>query len=129
MIKGIRKSLVGLLIFYRFSENGNVIFLCKPGFSEFSPFNRFLYIWGKVMDMDLQTRKLKAIKYLIQLQDEKLFNKIESAIIKSQTIQEKKRLKPFSQRQLILRAKKSNQDYLAGNVKTQDQLEQESENW
>ncbi len=81
------------------------------------------------MDMDLQTRKLKAIKYLIQLQDEKLFNKIESAIIESQTIQEKKRLKPFSQRQLILRAKKSNQDYLAGNVKTQDQLEQESENW
>ena len=79
--------------------------------------------------MDSQTRKLNAIKYLIQLQDEKLFNKIESTIIESQTIQENKRLKPFTPGQLIQRAKKSNQDYLAGNFMTQDQLEQESENW
>lgn len=79
--------------------------------------------------MDLQTRKLNAIKYLIQLQDEKLFNKIESTIIESQNIQDGKRLKPLTQKDLILRAKKSNQDYLAGKFKTQEQLEQESENW
>ena len=79
--------------------------------------------------MDLQTRKLNAIKYLIQLQDEKLFNKIESTIIESQNIQDSIRLKSLTQKDLIQRAKKSNQDYLAGKFKTQEQLEQESENW
>ncbi len=74
--------------------------------------------------MDLQTRKLNAIEYLIGLQDERIFRKIES------TIQEiKKNLKPFTQKQLIERAKRSNDDYLAGKFKTQDQLEKESENW
>ena len=74
--------------------------------------------------MDLQTRKLNAIEYLIGLQDEKIFRKIES------TIQEiKKDLKPFTQKQLIDRAKRSNDDYLVGKYKTQDQLEKESENW
>ena len=34
--------------------------------------------------MDLQTRKLNAIKYLINLQDEKAFSKIESILIESQ---------------------------------------------
>jgi len=79
--------------------------------------------------MDLQTRKLNAIKYLIQIQDEKLFNKIESVINESKNTLESKRGKPFTQKQLIQRAKEANQDYLSGNYKTQDQLEQESENW
>jgi hypothetical protein len=79
--------------------------------------------------MDLQTRKLNAIKYLIQIQDEKLFNKIESVINESKNTLESKRVKPFTQKQLIQRAKEANQDYLSGNYKTQDQLEQESENW
>lgn len=38
--------------------------------------------------MDLQTRKLNIIKYLIGLQDEKVFNKIETTIIESQKTQE-----------------------------------------
>jgi hypothetical protein len=80
--------------------------------------------------MDLQTRKLNAIKYLISLQDEKIFSKIESTIIESQKPQEIKRdLKPFTQRQLLARAKQSNKDYQAGKFKTQEQLEKESENW
>lgn len=79
--------------------------------------------------MDLQTRKLNAIKYLIQIQDEKLFNKIESVINESKDTLESKRVKPFTKKQLIQRAKEANQDYLSGNYKTQDQLEQESENW
>ena len=83
-----------------------------------------LYICKKTETMDLQTRKLNAIEYLIGLQDERIFRKIES------TIQEiKKDLKPFTQKQLIERAKRSNDDYLAGKFKTQDQLEKESENW
>ena len=78
--------------------------------------------------MDLQTRKLKAIGYLINLQDEKIFAKIETTIdsIKSQ---KDIKVKPFTKKQLIDRAKRSNQDYLSGRFKTQDQLELESENW
>jgi hypothetical protein len=34
-----------------------------------------------------------------------------------------------TKKQLIARAKQSNKDYLAGKVKTQTQIEQESENW
>ena len=34
-----------------------------------------------------------------------------------------------TKKQLIARAEKSNKDYLAGKVKTQGQLEKESENW
>lgn len=80
--------------------------------------------------MDLQTRKLNIIKYLISLQDEKIFSKIESTIIESQKPQEiKKNLKPFTQRQLLARAKQSNKDYKAGKFKTQEQLEKESESW
>lgn len=80
--------------------------------------------------MDLQTRKLKAIEYLINLQDEKAFSKIESIIIENKNPEEAKRdLKPFTQRQLLARAKQSNKDYQAGKFKTQEQLEKESENW
>jgi len=78
--------------------------------------------------MDLQTRKLNTIEYLLNLKDEVLFNKIESIIIESQN-ENKRELKPLSQEQLINRAKQANEDYLAGNFKTQDQLETESENW
>jgi len=78
--------------------------------------------------MDLQTRKLNAIGYLINLQDEKIFAKIESTIesIKSQ---KDIKVKPFTKKQLVDRAKRSNQDYLSGRFKTQEQLELESENW
>jgi hypothetical protein len=78
--------------------------------------------------MDLQTRKLNAIGYLINLQDEKVFTKIEATI---DSIRAKKdsKLKLFTKKQLIDRAKRSNQDYLAGRFKSQEQLELESENW
>ncbi len=56
--------------------------------------------------MDLQTRKLKVIGYLIELQDEKIFSKIEMTISESQKQQEPKRnVKPFTPEQLINRAK------------------------
>ena len=74
--------------------------------------------------MDLQTRKLNLIQYLVNLQDENLFNKIESLIITKE-----KELKPFTQDELIQRAEKSNQDYLEGKFISQDELEIESENW
>jgi len=75
--------------------------------------------------MNIQVRKLNAIEYIIALKDEKALSKIESAIVESQ----KREIKPFTQKQLIERAKLANKDYLAGRYKTQDQLETESENW
>ncbi len=78
--------------------------------------------------MDLQTRKLNAIGYLINLQDEKIFSKIESTIIDSQK-HDKRSLKSLTKKQLLDRAKQSDNDYRAGRVKTQKQLEIESENW
>jgi hypothetical protein len=80
--------------------------------------------------MDLQTRKLNAIEYLAGLDDEKIFRIIESAISEVRKIQiEKRSIKPFTRKELIDRAKKSSQDYLAGNFISQEQLEKESENW
>lgn len=78
--------------------------------------------------MDLQTRKLNAIKYLIHLQDEDVFKKIEDTIFKTKDVREKT-FKPFTEKQLIERARKSNKDYLAGKYKTQEQLEIESQKW
>ena len=80
--------------------------------------------------MDLQTRKLKAIEYLVGVRDEKVLSRIESTIVKVQKQQIRRRnVKPFTQEQLVERAKRSNQDYLSGMCKTQEQLEKESENW
>ncbi|WP_026473065.1 hypothetical protein [Alkaliflexus imshenetskii] len=80
--------------------------------------------------MDLQTRKLKAIEYLIGLRDEKIFRKIESAIVEVQKQQTTRHSeKPFSVEQLVDRANRSTRDYLSGKYKTQEQLEKESENW
>jgi hypothetical protein len=42
---------------------------------------------------------------------------------------ENQNFKPFTQQQLIERAKQSNQDYLNGNFKSQELIEKESENW
>ena len=80
--------------------------------------------------MDLQTRKLKAIEYLIGLRDEKIFRIIESTIVEVQKQQTTQRnVKPFSVEQLVDRANRSTRDYLSGKYKTQEQLEKESENW
>lgn len=78
--------------------------------------------------MDLQTRKLNVIEYLIGIQDDKVFSKIESTVLKM--LKPKLRsMAPFSKEEIISRANKSNEDYLAGRVKNQEQLEKESENW
>ncbi len=88
-----------------------------------------MYIYKKE-NMDLQTRKLKAIEYLIGLQDEKILSKIELAIVevkKQKTVQQN--LEPLSVEELIDRANISTRDYLSGKFKTQKQLEKEARNW
>jgi hypothetical protein len=78
--------------------------------------------------MDLQTRKLNAIEYIAGLEDESIFNNIELAILENQVRSDRK-LKPFTQKQLLDRAEKSNRDYTAERYKTQEALEKESESW
>ena len=78
-----------------------------------------LYICKKMVVMDLQTRKLNAIEYIAGLEDEDIFNKIELTILENKVRSERK-LKPFSRKQIIERAEKSNRDYKSGKFKTQE---------
>ena len=78
--------------------------------------------------MDLQTRKLNIIEYLIGLTDESIFNVFEEIVNESKSRRTKTN-RPFTRQELIERAKKSNHDYLVGNFKDQEQLETESKNW
>ena len=76
--------------------------------------------------MDLQTRKLNIIEYLIGLTDESVFNIIEKIINESKNKSVSRR---FTQQELIERALISNQDYQSGNFIDQNQLKTESKNW
>ncbi|MBS4061906.1 MAG: hypothetical protein KG029_16025 [Bacteroidetes bacterium] len=78
--------------------------------------------------MDLQTRKLNLIEYLIGLQDEKIFQRIEDSINK--TLQSTNQpLRQFTTQELADRASKSNDDYHLGKFQDQEKLEKESRNW
>ena len=55
--------------------------------------------------MSLQARKLSIIEYLISLKDEKLFKKIENAVLAL-----KEEFPVFTEDELILRAEESNSD-------------------
>lgn len=77
--------------------------------------------------MDLQARKLHVIEYLIKLQDESLFSKIES-IIQSK-MDEKNELKSFTKEEYIQRAEESKADYVAGRTISQEDLESQSKKW
>lgn len=74
--------------------------------------------------MDLKTRKLGLIEYLIHLTDEKIFDKIES-LIKS----EEKYEYPFTRDEMVARAEEANADYAAGRILTTEELEEEMKNW
>ena len=78
--------------------------------------------------MDLQTRKLNLIGYLISIEDEKIFNRIESSIIGSKKPVQKP-LKPFTQSELVECAKLAEKDYKEGKFIAQELLELESESW
>lgn len=77
--------------------------------------------------MDLQTRKLNLISYLAQMQDEKFIEGIEKFILRKQ--EDKADFKPFTVDELIHRIEKSENDFINGNFKTQDELEKLSANW
>jgi hypothetical protein len=89
--------------------------------------NDYFVTLRKAEKMDLKTRKLNVIEGLIKLQDEKLFSKIEALIQNHSS--DRNENKPFTQEQLLERANKSNNDYLAGRVTPQEELESQSEKW
>lgn len=78
--------------------------------------------------MNLQLRKMNLIEFLLGVQDEKVFTKIESTIHKSI-----KSLKPndivFTKQDLIEHAEFSNRQIKKGHVLTQKELELQSKNW
>lgn len=80
--------------------------------------------------MDIKTRKLKLIKYLVNLEDETILRRMESAVSENKKKKPSEdELKPFTQNELIERAKRSDRDYNRGKFISQEQLEKDSENW
>lgn len=78
--------------------------------------------------MNIQTRKLNAIEYLIALQDERALGRIEEAI---SAVRSEDRVNPvpMTKAELLHRAAESEADYLAGRTISQEDLERESEGW
>jgi hypothetical protein len=76
----------------------------------------------------LQLRKISLIEYLLGIQDEKVFNKVESTIHKSL-----KSVNPvdivFTKDELVKRAEFSNKQIKKGHVLSQKELEGQSKNW
>jgi hypothetical protein len=77
--------------------------------------------------MDLQTRKLNVIKYLIGLQNDNLIQEIENLIFESKT--HDKNFQQLTENDLLNRAKKSNAQYESGEFVDQAELEEESKSW
>lgn len=77
--------------------------------------------------MDLQTRKLDLITYLVQIQDEEVLDKIENYIL--ETKNNESDFKPFSREEFENRIRKSEKDFENGKFKTQAELEKLSEKW
>lgn len=78
--------------------------------------------------MDLQTRKLNLITYLLQMKDEVFFDKLENYILKNE-VELNTNISPFSAEELINRVKKSELDFENGNFKSQEDVENISSNW
>ena len=78
--------------------------------------------------INLQLRKINLIEFLLGVQDEKVFAKIESTIHKSI-----KNVKPndivFTKQDIIERAEFSNRQIKKGHLLTQKELELQSKNW
>ena len=76
----------------------------------------------------LQLRKMSLIEYLLGIQDEKVFAKVESNIHKSI-----KSIKPsdivFTKDEITKRAEFSNKQIKKGHVLNQKELEAQSKNW
>lgn len=78
--------------------------------------------------MNIQTRKLNVINYIVNLTDEQQLKRIEVEILKNQKT-EPREYKPFTQDELLARVKESMEDYRKGNFTIQEEIGYESESW
>ena len=78
--------------------------------------------------MNLQTQKLNIIESLLQLNDKNVLTEIET-YLKSKLAVTAENKKPFTKKELINRATKSNKNIASGKVLTQSKLEKTSELW
>ena len=79
--------------------------------------------------MDLQLRKLTLIEWLARLQDEATINKIEYLQKKASIGAYEENFNAMNSKELIERAKRSNDEIAAGRVISTEELEKESANW
>ena len=77
--------------------------------------------------MDLQTRKLNVIEYLIRIQDDNMIQEIEKLIFELKI--HDKNFQQLTENDLLNRAIKSNTQYESGEFIDQDELEKESKSW
>ena len=102
----------------------------RPFFCIFNLFENtnFHTEFNVMKSSSLQLRKISLIEYLLGIQDEKTFDKIESSIQESL-----KTIKPvdivFSKNELVERAEFSNNQIKKGHVLSQKELESQSKNW
>ncbi len=78
--------------------------------------------------MNLQTQKLNIIESLLQLNDKNVLAEIET-YLKSKLAVTVENKKPFTKKELISRANKSNKNIDSGKVVKQSKLEKTSELW
>jgi len=72
---------------------------------------------------NIQEKKLNVIEQLIIINDEKVIKKVEEVINK------RPKLKKFTKRQLIKRAKLANKDIENGDFASQEEVEKLSQKW
>ena len=75
--------------------------------------------------MDIKTKKLNLIEYLINTQDEKIIDEIETTI----TVKTNYKFDVLRKEDILKRAKNSNKDIINGKISNQEQLQKESLNW
>lgn len=78
--------------------------------------------------IDLPTRKLNLIQYLVQSQDEVLLEQLEKMIL-TKEVNTNTDQSSLTAEELIARIEKSETDIRNGNYKTQEELEIISANW
>jgi hypothetical protein len=73
-------------------------------------------------------RKMSLVEYVLGIQDEQLFNSLETTI---QDSLKKANIQPaaFTKEEVLQRAEISNQQIKEGKVLSQSDLEKQSENW
>lgn len=79
--------------------------------------------------MNLQTKKLDLIEWLLQLQDQSIIDKIETLKQKTRVSNYEQRLIPMSHAEFLARINAAEDDIREGRIISHEELDKESENW